>query len=130
VRATGLEMGETVASIEMDMDEGMLERISRGALRLQVQNPFDLTGTLDLRLDLGGMVIDRSVSVEPGDLTRRVDLSGVELRDIVSAESVLVTTSGNVSASTGAVTITPSQELVLEPSLELVLVMGGQEGGS
>lgn len=130
VRVADLELGATTTALDFAVDDWMLDRIRRGALRFQVQNPFDLTGTLEIRLDTGSRTIERTVSVEPGDFSRRIDLSGAELLDIMGAASVTVTTAGNLSAAGDALTVTPTQELVLEPSFEVVLLMGGSEAGS
>jgi hypothetical protein len=127
IHATDLDLGATVETLEFDLDESLLDRVRRGALRFDVHNPFQVTGSLELRLDVGARVIDRSVAIEPGDFSRRIELSGTDLRDILGAAAVTVTTTGSVSAAGDMLTVRPSQELVLEPSIEVVLLMGGQE---
>lgn len=127
VRATGTELAPTRVSMDFDLDTTMLTRIRRGALRLALENPWAVTGTLEIRFEFDGRVIQRSLAVQPGQTTQRMELTGQELRDLLGAATVDIVTTGQVTAADGTVTVTPAQELVVEADFELVLLMGGSE---
>jgi hypothetical protein len=127
IRATGLQVAPTRTTLGFDVDPGMLDRIRSGALRLSVRNPWDVTGRLDVRFELDDRAIERSIGIQPGSFTRRLELTGQELRDLLGASTLELVTAGQVTAAGGTLVVTPDQELVLETDLELVILVGGRE---
>jgi hypothetical protein len=124
IQATQLELTPTTTSMNFDLDEEMIERVQRGALRLEVHNPFQMTGSLSLRFQMGQGAVERSMTVQPGTFSRRIEFSGPELRDILGAGDVDLIASGTIEASGGTLTLTPTQEMVLNASFELVILVG------
>jgi hypothetical protein len=129
IRVADLSLEPTVVSMGFDLDEDVTDRIMRGAVRLEVSNPFQIEGSLTLRFDLGHGVIEKTVLIEPGTFSRRVEFSGPELRAILASADVDLVVSGSVSAPGGSVTVTPTQQLVLDASFELVILVGDTDGG-
>lgn len=127
IRAAELDVAPTRTTLNFDIDTTMLERIQRGALRFVVDNPWELTGSLVVRFELDDRVIERSLAIEPGRFTRRIELPGEDLQAILGEASVELVTSGQVSAIGGTLTVTPGQELALESEFELVVLVGGRE---
>lgn len=130
LRATGLAAAPTRTPLRFDLDDDLLERIERGALRVAAHNPFNLSGSLVLSFDLGDQSIERTVAVEPGTFSRRLEFTGSEIRDILAAPESELIASGTLSAPGGTVTVTPTQELVMDASFELVVLVGGMDGGA
>lgn len=130
VRVSSVEVGPTrteMALGELDSDSTLINRVERGALRFRISNPFAVAGELDVTFEAPGTTIERTVQIEPGDSSARIDLSGDELRTILDSGTVTVVTAGTVSATDGTITVTPTQVLVLETAFELVVRIGGSD---
>lgn len=128
VRASSVTVGPTRTEAdfgEVGSDDALLDRIESGAVRFRITNPFAVAGQLDVAFEVPGTTIERTVQIEPGESSARVELSGDELRRVLDARTATVVTSGSVSATDGTVTVTPTQVLVLEYDFELVLRVGG-----
>jgi hypothetical protein len=118
----------TVQPVSLDLtgvDEGVRDRVRRGALVLAIANPFTVTGTLELRLQAvtSGADIRKPVPVGPGSTTQRVELTGSELKSLLG-HAVVVTVTGPISQQSGPVTVRPDQALTLSPHLDLFLEIG------
>lgn len=129
VRVADLSLAPTVVSMSFDLEDDVTARIVRGAARLEASNPFQIEGSLTLSFDLGQRVIEKTVLLEPGTFSRRVEFSGDELRAILGSANVDLVVSGRVSAPSGTVTVTPTQQLTLDTSFELVILVGDTESG-
>jgi hypothetical protein len=129
VRLAALSIEPTIVSTGFDLDADVIDRIVRGAARVEASNPFQIEGSLTLRFEAGQRVIEKTVLLEPGTFSRRVEFSGDELRAILGSANVELVVSGTVSAPSGTVTVTPTQQLTLETSFELVIRVGDTEGG-
>lgn len=131
VTASAITLDPTVTEMDfggMEADSPVLERIQSGALLFEVHNPFSVTGTLDLEFQLATGTIQRSLSIDQGDYTARINFTGDELREILGSESASIVASGNVAAAGGTVTVNPTQELILDNRFELVVLVGGLDG--
>lgn len=110
-----------------DVDSTALEHIQSGALLLGVSNPFDVTGTLDLTFQNVVPRIQRDVPLRTGTYEERLDFTSDEVRSMVGAGIVDVVATGTVG-STGPVTVTPDQALLVDTDLEVVVLIGSTEG--
>lgn len=110
-----------------DIDDDIAQNVQSGAIILEMDNDFEIAGTLQLRIQGNGVNIVKNVTIAPGVTTRRVEFSGAELRSILG-KTVTLSISGPVSASTGGfVTITPTDGLNIETKLDLIVRIGGEE---
>lgn len=117
------EQAVEVAGVPLDatnVDPGLVERVRGGAVDLETESPWAVSGTLTLRLD--GIV--RSVEVAPGTRTQRMELSEEEIRGILGRE-VTLTAEGSLSATGGSILLRPGQELTISPRLLLEVELGG-----
>jgi hypothetical protein len=115
--------------VQLDLtgvDEDLRERVRDGAIRLVLDNPFPLAGSLELRLRAAasGADIVRAVQVSAGRTTHVIALSRDELRWLLGYE-VAATLTGPVTASGPSVTVRPDQEVTITPRLDLVIEIGG-----
>lgn len=102
----------------------VVNRVQGGALRLTVDNPFGVGGTVDVRLAAPNATpIAKRIDLPatPERTTQSVPLSADELRSLLGQNPVTVDVSGTVSAPSGAVTVEPGQELRAKAELELTL---------
>lgn len=128
LEATGIAVDAPAATLELDVDSALVSRVQRGALQLEVENPFSVEGTLDLEFDLGTATMQRSVALVAGESSVSVEFTGAELRDLLGAGSVSVTAQGTLAAPDGTLTVSPGQELVIASLFEIVVLVGGSEG--
>lgn len=107
------------------MDAEMRDRVRSGALIMVMDNPFGVTGSLELRMRVAGTGTDirRTLQVAAGRSAQRIELTGDEVRSLVG-QRVDVSVTGPVSGSAGPVVVRPQLEIVLDPRLELVLEIG------
>jgi hypothetical protein len=120
----------TVRPASLDLtgiDEGVRDRVRRGALVLEIANPFAVTGVLQLRLHAAasGADIRRTLQVQPDRTTQRIDLTKEEIQSLLG-HSVTATVTGPVSAPGGTITVRPDQQLVLTPRLDVFLEFGSE----
>jgi hypothetical protein len=118
----------TVRPASLDLtgiDEGVRDRVRRGALVLEMANPFAVTGVMQLRLHAAasGADIRRTVQVQPDRTTQRIDLTKEEIESLLG-HTVTATVTGPVSAPGGTITVRPDQQLVLTPRLDVFLEFG------
>jgi hypothetical protein len=128
IRATDLSVASPATRLGFDLDDAVLERIQGGAIRLDVQNPFTLSGDVELGFATAAGTIARSVTLEPGTGQRRLEFSGPELRGILRDDAVQVTATGTLASPGGTLTVSPAQELSLRLRFELTLLVGSLEG--
>jgi hypothetical protein len=108
------------------LEDDLRYRARGGALVLTVENPFAVSGELELRLQAPGSGADyrKPVQLVPGQSTVRVPLTGEELSWLLGFE-VTVTLTGPVGSGGSPVTVQPGQEARVGTRLELVLGIGG-----
>jgi hypothetical protein len=123
--------GEEVAldPVELDVegiDETITDHIDRGAVLLDVTNPFGvaLDAVLEIRHPGGSVLKDVHV---PADAASSVSVpyTAEELRDFLGRADVTLLGTGGVSGGAGSITVRPGQELVLDGKIDLTLTLGG-----
>jgi hypothetical protein len=131
-------VGETFQLIDTeldveDLDEELVDHIVSGAIAMAVVNPWAIGASLTLSIDgptMGAPVVKNVVVPAAPTSSLRVEFSQAELRSFLGEPGVTMSGSGTVAPGTGPVTITPDQLLVLDSTLDLVLLIGGGEDGS
>lgn len=108
-----------------DVGDGIADRTQKGALLLNIDNPFAVTSTLSVRLQSeGGELIVKSVPLGTGRTSHSIEFSREELKKLFG-HNVHVTISGLASASAGPVSVTPKQAVVVTMRFDLTLSVGG-----
>lgn len=108
------------------VDSTAIEHVQSGALLVDVDNPWNVTGTLDVILDPPDPAIERSLTLRPGTYQDRLEFSASEQRALLDAGVVGVEATGSFG-STGPIVVTPAQALVVDGNLELVVLIGDTE---
>ena len=138
VRATAAMVrvhGRTVTADPMTLDLSGLEaeltdRVLRGALLLDIDNPFAIGGVLTATLSAPGVTLVRPLDVAPGISQARLSFSGDELRSLFGPAPVSLSVTGPLSAvPVGLVTVRPAQQLTAAGRLELFLSTNKPEDG-
>jgi hypothetical protein len=123
----------SAAPITLDLagiDAELTRRVQRGALLLDVENPFAVDGVLTATLSAPGVSLVRSLPVVPGSSHIALEFSGAELRSLFGPSPVTLSVSGPVSASpAGLVSVFPGQALMAAGRLELYLTTNAPEDG-
>ena len=107
-----------------DIDSTVVNRIQSGSLILDIQNPFGVG--VDLSLDISGPFpsspIQKSLSIGSG-ATSSVTLTytAIELQSFLGQSGVQITGAGTVVSPGGPATVTPTDEVVIEADLDIVL---------
>ncbi|MDX1675780.1 MAG: hypothetical protein R3314_13385, partial [Longimicrobiales bacterium] len=107
IDAAAISIDPATTPMDLGVDSVVAERVQRGALRLDISNPFDVTGTLDLSFLGVAPVVRKSLSIVRGVYQERVEFTGDELGSILAAPDVQVQTSGSASGG-GTFTVTPT----------------------
>lgn len=121
----------TIDPVHATMDfsgvgETAIDHVQSGALLVDVSNPWDVSGTLDVTFQPPAPSIQRTLTLDPGTYQDRIDFSSSELRSMLEAGEVGVQATGSVSSS-GPLTVTPAQRLQVDGALELVVLIGDTE---
>ena len=127
VDARGRTLDPTsVALGSEDIDQGILDRMQSGRLRLAVDNPFGVGADLTVRLDAPGREgVQREIRVAPGGGVSALDYSGDELRGFLGREGARWTVEGVVDPEAEPVSIRPGAAAVVRGSFLLTLSVGG-----
>ncbi len=104
-----------------DVDRAVVDHQKGGALLLDITNPFDVTGDLDLTLTAPGVAIRKPVALEAGSSTARVELTESELGSLLGASPVVLGAGGAVSAPAAGATVRPAQGVEIASRLELTI---------
>jgi hypothetical protein len=125
----------TVVAEAMTLDLSGLEadltdRVQRGSLMLDIENPFAVGGTLTATLSAPGVTLVRPLAVVPGTSQVKLAFTGAELRSLFGPSPVTLAVSGALSAvPAGPVVVQPAQRVTAQGRLELYLTTNGQEEG-
>lgn len=122
-------VGPEARTVDLPVDSALVERVQSGALLVAVQNPFDVTGQLDLAFQLPGRAIRKSVALQAGTSEERVGFTGQELRDILGETDVQVLVEGAVQSADGTVTVRPGQQIAFGLEFEVIILVGSAEEG-
>lgn len=104
------------------VDAALAERVRSGAIVVDLDNPFALSGPLTLRLSSPAGTLTRTVQLAPGETRQRIEFTGAELRSLLGRE-VTVALSGTVDAPE-PVAVRPGQAVTIATQLELVVELG------
>lgn len=128
VAAAGIAIDSVTTTMRFGgMDSTTLARVRSGALRFRVQNPFTVTGALDMSFRGGFPAIQHTLDIREGSYGERVDFTGDEVREILGSDSVDVVASGDVSAADGTLTVEPWYAMILDSEFELTVLVGPQD---
>ena len=121
----GLSVVPDTTDLEVeDIDTSVTDRIQSGSLILDIQNPFGVG--VDLSLDISGSFlgspIQKSLSIGIG-ATSSVTLTytATELQSFLGQSGVQITGVGTVVSPGGPATVTPTDEVVIEATLDIEL---------
>jgi hypothetical protein len=115
--------------VELDTDEvddEVVDRLRGGALLLDIDNPFGVTGNLTLNIAAPGTTITKQIQLQAARSAVRVPFTGQEIQAILGSGPVLLDATGTLSATGGAVTVRPNQSVSIRSRLELTI--GPKEG--
>jgi hypothetical protein len=128
--------GRSVSFSAQDLDVGdisddVVGRIQQGAIILDITNPFNVAMTLQASIawpEQGGQpsgTLTRSVAIGSGATsTVQLAFTGEELKRFLGKEKVTLSGSGSVSGAAGAITVTPSQQVLVKARIDLTLRIG------
>jgi len=123
-----IQVAETALDVE-DVDASIVDRVKSGAFEFDITNPWSIAASLSLVIDGPTMAspVTKSISIPAsGTSTVRVEFTQADLRSFLGEPGVTLRGQGSVSATAGVVTISPTQTLVLDSRLDLVLTIGGE----
>ena len=125
VTVVGRQFNST-SSIDLSgVDKTVTDHVQSGALLLTLVNPFAVTSTLTVTFSpQGGTNITRTVPLATGNSTVRIDFSAAELKSLLGHKVSLAYT-GAVTPTTGSVTISPRQAVIITTRLDVSLQVGG-----
>lgn len=109
------------SSVKMIGGEGMVNRILGGILRLELDNPFQIAGSLEISLTSPESSVSRTLAIDAGKTESLVEFTGAELRSVLKDEEAVLGASGVVSAVGGAVTIRPDMVLKAKSRFDLTI---------
>lgn len=105
-----------------ELDDEIADRIHGGAIRLEIDNPFTVSGAIEVRITRPGLTpLVRSIQIQPGTGTSRVEFSGDELRSLIGRSGVTLQLRGAVSSAAGGTLVTPTSEIGIRTRLELTV---------
>ncbi|MEJ2678569.1 MAG: hypothetical protein P8174_05760 [Gemmatimonadota bacterium] len=128
VTVSDMTVNGTPSNIDLSgLPDFVVNHVQSGAIRFNIDNPFDVSGTFTLTLTPpNGAPVVKALTITPGTTTPRVDLTGTELDSLLGQENVVLTTTGVVNATSGSVSISPRQVATLKTDLELTNLVGGE----
>ena len=131
VNVTDRELSPRSGTVDLSSMKDITGTIEGGAIILGVRNPFTVGGSLSVSLRApDGAEIARTLTLPAGGpnaptASLRLGLTEAEINAILGQPDVVTTVSGNVSSPVGAVTVLPTQVIVVTTSVEVAVRMGG-----
>jgi hypothetical protein len=104
-----------------DIDQAPIDRVEAGALRLEIGNPFHVSGSIRATLQTPTTAVDRTLTVNPGATTQRLELTDAELGTILGQPSATLVVSGVLSAPSDVAVIRPRQAITIHGRVEVDL---------
>jgi hypothetical protein len=131
VRVQSRSVAAEPVSLDLSgLDAELTDRVQRGSLLLDMDNPFAVGGSLTATLTAPGVSLVRPLAIAPGVSQARLEFSGAELRSLFGPAHITLTVTGPLSASPGGlVTVRPGQQLLATGRLELFVSTTTPEGG-
>ena len=110
-----------------DIDAGLVTNIQSGSLILDVQNPFGVA--FDVVIEIGGpgiVTLQRVLAIGSGPTTSAsLSYTGLDLQSFLGKVGVFFRGTGTITSPGVPATVTPTQEVSIEASLDVVLELGG-----
>lgn len=119
VRVANQSVSAQQVQLDLDIDRGIADRVKGGALLLDMQNPFSVSGTLTLTFSTPNAVVRKQVQLQPGSNTTRVPFNEPEIRSILRDKPVQFAATGNLSAPASGTAVRPSQVVTIRSRLEV-----------
>lgn len=128
----------SVADVQLDLtdiDETMAERVRSGTMVLDISNPFNAGGTLELVVrDGGSLIASRQIVIAPCAATPPCTTSyriapaftTTEIQSMLGRDLTL-SVSGLLSTGASFVTVRADQQIDIDTQLDLTLRVGGDE---
>lgn len=103
-------------------DQALIDRVQGGTVHLGIASPFGVQGSLTATFSAPGTTpITRTLTLTTaGQQTQDITLSAAELRSLLG-KSVTLDVSGTVSSPNGSVTLTPTQQLQVNSTFQIIL---------
>ncbi len=102
------------------IDAELTDRVQRGSLLLDIDNPFAVGGTMTATLSAPGVNLVRALQVVPGASQVTLAYSGAELRSLFGNATVTISVAGPLSAvPAGVLTLLPNRQLTASGRLEI-----------
>jgi hypothetical protein len=110
-----------------DIDSAITDRIQGGSIILEITNPFGVSVAANVSISRpSGGPLTKPLAIGSGATsTGTLAYTGDELRSFLGKSGVRLTGTGTVSASAGAVTVTPGQQVSIRSKLDVTLRIGG-----
>ena len=131
IRLQGRTVSSDAITLDLaDLDPAITDRVTSGALLLEIDNPFDVAGNLMANIGAPGVMLNRPLPLAPGHSSPTLSFTGDELRSLFGQPEVTFSAMGDVTAidPSGMITVTPSMVLTVRSRLELYLVTALPEG--
>ena len=113
-----------------DIDSDVVERVLEGSLVLDIQNPFGVGVSIIYDIIAPDTTISRSLIITSDSIsTVTLSYPGDDFCRFLGQPNVQTSGAVTVLAPSGPATVTPTQELVFEASLDLMLEVGGSTSG-
>jgi len=121
-----VELDPVVLDTE-DLDVELIERIQSGDIVLDLANPFGVSADLTLEIRGPGIAtLTRNLTLsDDPESTTRLSYTGTELQSFLGRPGITLEGSGVVNSGAGFLRVSPTDELVLDASLDVTLVVGG-----
>jgi hypothetical protein len=127
VRVTDEPLATSAVQLDLgEVDEAVSDRVRSGAVRLRIENPFEVAGTFTLRLAAPGTTIARTLEVAPGTSQARLELTGDEIRSLLGRSDVELSVTGRASSPAAGTAVEPGDEIEVSVRLELVVGTGSE----
>jgi len=118
-----INAAQTTVDLSGVSDQSLINRVQGGTLRLKIDSPFGVQGTLTATFGIQGSStsIVKSVPLSTAaSQTVDVSLTTAELKSLLGHTADL-NVSGSVSSPSGSVTLTPTQVLKVTSTFQIIL---------
>lgn len=126
VGGRSFELPATELDVE-DLDDDLIDRIERGTMRLLVDNPWSVGGTLNMVINgpaqSGPLNFIALVPASP-NATVEVAFSKEDLQEFLGEPGGVFGGQGTVAQGSGSIQITPKQFMTIETELGISVIIG------
>ena len=110
-----------------DIEDRIMNRVQEGALRVEIDNPLDVAGFLEVRIRTPTRVIVKGLELAAGSTRQRLPFTADELRSILGQPNVRFDVSGTLASGPEGTAIDPSERIVCLASVEATVRTGEGE---